>query len=478
MTISSPRRKTKAPRRVVDHANSRRSIASWVMWDVGSSSFDSIMTTFIFTVYLTSSYFGTPEETSSALSLGLTVAGFLIAILAPVTGQRNDKSGRGIFWLGVNTMLLVGSMAACFFVGPTPQYLWLGVALISAASVFSEFAYVNYNAVLPRISHPENIGKISGAGWAAGYIGGILALAVVLWGFVLTPEVLGLTTDNALNIRAVALFAAAWCLFFCVPLLVRMRTRERFLPEVLPTRELRFLELGMERLSPARQGGLLASYKALWRTIKRLKMTSPQTLWFLIASAVFRDGLSGIFTFGGILAAGTFGFSTSEVILFGIAGSAVAAAGAILGGYLDDYLGPKAIIVISLVGIILAATPLLFFPQPGVFWVCALLLCLFVGPAQSASRTFLARLADPGTEGELFGLYSTTGRATSFLAPMLFGLCVSIMGAQIWGVLGILIVVVAGLLLLLPVKAPGPLRVRAARREQKREQKRRDKAAQ
>ena len=301
---------------------------------------------------------------------------------------------------------------------------------------------------------------------------------MVLWGFVLTPEVLGLTTENALNIRAVALFAAAWCLFFCVPLLVRMRTRERFLPEVLPTRELRFLELGLERFSPARQGGLLASYKALWRTIRRLKMTSPQTLWFLVASAVFRDGLSGIFTFGGILAAGTFGFSTSEVILFGIAGSAVAAAGAILGGYLDDYLGPKAIIVISLVGIILAATPLLFFPQPGVFWVCALLLCLFVGPAQSASRTFLARLAEPGTEGELFGLYSTTGRATSFLAPMLFGLCVSIMGAQIWGVLGILIVVVAGLLLLLPVKAPGALRVRAARREQKREQKRRSKAAQ
>ena len=117
----------------------------------------------------------------------------------------------------------------------------------------------------------------------------------------------------------------------------------------------------------------------------------------------------------------------------------------------------------------MAATPLLFFPEPGVFWVCALLLCLFVGPAQSASRTFLARLADPGTEGELFGLYSTTGRATSFLAPMLFGLCVSIMGAQDFGgVLGILIVVVAGLLLLLPVKAPGALRVRAARREQKR----------
>ena len=107
----------------------------------------------------------------------------------------------------------------------------------------------------------------------------------------------------------------------------------------------------------------------------------------------------------------------------------------------------------------------MFFPEPGVFWVCALLLCLFVGPAQSASRTFLARLAEPGTEGELFGLYSTTGRATSFLAPMLFGLFVSILGAQIWGVVGILVVVVAGLLMLLPVEAPGPPRVRANRRE-------------
>ena len=87
------------------------------MWDVGSSSFDSIMTTFIFTVYLTSSYFGTPEETSSALSLGLTIAGFLIAILAPVTGQRNDKSGRGIFWLGVNTLLLVGCCGVSRYVG-------------------------------------------------------------------------------------------------------------------------------------------------------------------------------------------------------------------------------------------------------------------------------------------------------------------------------------------------------------------------
>lgn len=455
-----------------DHSTSRRSVASWVLWDVGSSSFDTIMTTFIFTVYLTSAYFGSKEGTSAALSLGLTIAGFFIALLAPVTGQRADKTGKGVFWLGVNTLSLVALTALCFFVAPSPAYLWLGVTLVSAASVFSEFAFVNYNAVLPRVSTPNNIGKISGLGWSAGYLGGVLALGVVLWGFVLEPNGLRLSTDDAFNIRAVALFSAFWCLVFCLPLLVRMRRRERFLPEVLPVRELKFLERGFTRLSPARQGGLFASYRELWRTIVRLQKSAPQTLYFLLASAVFRDGLTGIFTFGGILAAGTFGFTTSDVIIFGIAGNAVAAIGAVLGGYLDDYLGPKKIIVFSLVGILLAATPLLLFPYPGTFWVCALVLCLFVGPAQSASRTFLARIAAPGTEGELFGLYSTTGRATSFLAPMLFGVFVVIFNAQVWGILGIMIVILAGLLMLLPLESPEALQQRKARRLEKKQVKR------
>ena len=276
-----------------------------------------------------------------------------------------------------------------------------------------------------------------------------------------------LSTDNAFNIRAVALFSALWCLIFCTPLLIRMRRRERVLPEVLPTGELRFLERGLARLSPARQGGLFAAYKELWRTIMRLRTTAPQTLYFLCASAIFRDGLAGIFTFGGVLAAGSFGFSTSDVIIFGVAANGVAAVGAVLGGYLDDYLGPKKIIIFSLVAILIAAVPLLLFPYPMTFWICALILALFVGPAQSSSRTFLARIADPGTEGELFGLYSTTGRATSFLAPMLFGLFVTIFNAQVWGIVGIMIVVLAGLLMTLPLESPQALHLRKARRAEK-----------
>jgi UMF1 family MFS transporter len=197
-----------------------------------------------------------------------------------------------------------------------------------------------------------------------------------------------------------------------------------------------------------------ASYRQLWATLRRLYRDAPQTLWFLLSSAVFRDGLNAVFTFGGVIAAGTFGFTLPEVIVFAIVGNVAAGVGALVGGRLDDRVGPKRVIVASLVCILLAGTPLLFLEGTAAFWVCGLLLCLFVGPAQSASRTFLGRLTRTGHEGALYGLYATTGRAVSFLAPTLFAVFVSVLGAQRWGILGILLVIGAGLLLLLGARDP------------------------
>jgi UMF1 family MFS transporter len=193
-------------------------------------------------------------------------------------------------------------------------------------------------------------------------------------------------------------------------------------------------------------------------------------VYFLLSSAVFRDGLAAVFTFGGVIAAGTFGFTLTEVIFFAIAGNIVAAAGAVAGGFLDDRAGPKAVIIGSLAGLLATGSALLVLgPQEHrlfgfafdgtlVFWVFGLLLCLFVGPAQSASRAYLARLAPEGEEGALFGLYATTGRAVSFLAPSLFSACIGIFGSQRFGILGILLVLLAGLLVLLPVRPPARTR--------------------
>ncbi|MCQ1952328.1 MFS transporter [Arthrobacter sp. zg-Y238] len=435
-----------------------KQVAAWAAWDWGSASFNAVMTTFVFTVYLTSEQFGDKDENSAVLGAGLAIAGVAVAVLAPVTGQRSDAGGRRRTWLTVNTLLTCALVAACWFVFPAPEFLILGVALIAVANLFFEFAGVNYNAMLSQISTPASVGKISGLGWAMGYIGGIAALALVLVGFV-QPDVgwFGVTSEDGLNIRAVALFSAVWFLLFALPLMFTV-------PEV-------------PRQDAVARLGILDSYKLLFQRIKALFRTDPHTIYFLLASAVFRDGLAAVFTFGGVIAAGTFDWELSEVIMFAIFGNVVAAAGSVVGGFLDDRSGPKAVIVGSLIGLILAGTAIVVL-GPGdqdlfglqwtgdtTFWIFGLLLCLFVGPAQSASRAFLARLAPEGKEGELFGLYATTGRAVSFLAPALFSACIAIFGSQRYGIIGIMAVLLAGLLVLLPVRSPAARTVPAADKE-------------
>ncbi|MEF3119626.1 MFS transporter [Kocuria flava] len=421
-----------APART-DAAPDRRRVWAWSLWDVGSAAFNAVMTTFVFTVYLTGEAFGGEDRASAALGWGMGAAGVVVALLAPVVGQRSDGTGRRRFWLGTNTMLTALLTGLCFFVLPDPSYLWLGVGLLALANVFDEFAVVNYNAMLPGLAGREHIGRVSGQGWAMGYFGGILALAIVLFGFV-SPGLLGLPEEDALNVRAVALFSGLWIAAFSVPVL-----------------------LAVPDAPPAHRGprpSVLRSYRQLGRTLRELWRDAPDTLRFLLASAVFRDGLNAVFTFGGVIAAGTFGFGLTDVIVFAIVGNVAAGLGALVGGRLDDRLGPKRVILGALLGVLAAGTPLLFLESTASFWVCGLALCLFVGPAQSASRTFLGRLTRPGGEGALYGLYATTGRAVSFLAPTLFAVFVSAFGAQRWGILGILLVVLAGTVLLLGVRPP------------------------
>jgi UMF1 family MFS transporter len=424
-----------------------RPVLAWASWDWGSAAFNAVMTTFVFTVYLTSDSFGGEERASQVLGWGLAAAGLLIALLAPVTGQRSDRGGRRKRWLGVNTLIVVVLTALCFFVFPSPQMLVLGVALIAAANIFFEFAGVNYNAMLTQISTPATVGRVSGFGWAMGYVGGIVALVVVLVVFI-QPVIdwAGASGENGLNIRLVAVFSALWFAAFALPVMFSV-------PEV-------------PRQAAAARLGFLASYALLVRRVKAIYRESPHTIHFLLASAVFRDGLAAVFTFGGILAAGAFGFSASMVIVFAIAANVIAAVGAVIGGRFDDRVGPKRVIVVSLIGLLVAGAAILvlgtgthsFFgvrwTSDTTFWVFGLMLTLFVGPAQASSRAYLARLAPAGEEGELFGLYATTGRAVSFLAPTLFALCIGIFGTQLSGVAGILAVLLLGLLVLLPVRAP------------------------
>jgi len=413
-------------------------VVAWAFWDWGGAAFNAVITTFVFTVYLTSTpAFGNSDEVTIKLGWGTIASGLIIALLAPVTGQRSDGTGRRKLWLGIYTAVVVAVSAAMFFVRPESQLLPLGIFLIAAGTVFFELASVNYNAMLAQVSTPKTVGRVSGFGWSMGYFGGILLLLVLYFGFI-HPAVglFGVTDKDGLSVRVSMLLAAGWLAAFAVPVLLKV-------PE-LPT-----------VVSESPRAGFFASYGILFRDVARLWRESRETVLFLISSAIFRDGLTGVFMYGGVLAAVVFRFSKSDVIVFAIAANVVAGVSTVLVGRLDDRLGAKLVMVLALGGTIVAGLAVFFFHSGGVaiFWIFGLLMCVFVGPAQSASRSFLARVIPAGKEGEVFGLYATTGKAASFLAPILFTSFAAIFGATVWGILGIVIVLLVGLVLLIPVRA-------------------------
>lgn len=425
---------------------------AWIWYDLGTTGFNSVVVTFVFSVYLTSSSFGPGDEPSKALGIGMAVAAAIVALMAPVLGHRADRAGRPVLWLGITSTVVLVIICALWFIKPAPQYLWPGIAALAIATVFSEFSGVNYNSLLKRVSTPDTVGRISAIGWGSGYIGSIVLLIILLFVFIM-PEVgaFGVTMEDGLKIRACMLVTALWYVMGMAPILAVLRDEKAAPGE------------GQARPSHPSHESLLGSYRALWDTIRHLAQTSPNTLFFLVASAIFRDGLVGVFSFGGVLAQGSFGFTAQGVIIFAIAANLVAGVATVSMGVLDDILGPKRLIIISLAIMIVAGLGVFLLHDRGamVFWVLGLTLCIFVGPAQSASRTLLTRLIPPGDEGKIFGLYATTGRALSFIAPAAWTASIALgesvrpgeASSQYWGILGIVSVLLVGLLALLPVKA-------------------------
>ncbi|MFY9713722.1 MAG: MFS transporter, partial [Microbacterium sp.] len=282
----------------------KKQVYSWALWDWATQPFNTVILTFIFTaLYLVTDAFLPADiaaldkndpvkeaaiaELTSGLGLGSTIAAFAILLVAPVLGQRADAAGRQKLWLGIGTGALVLCMLGLWFVEPVPSLFWVGVALISAGSVFGEIAAVNSNAMLIGIANPKTVGRISGLGWGFGYLGGIVALVIVV--VLDAVDWLGMSTDNGLPFRLIAFGCAVWAIVFSIPIFLNV-------PEP---------SLGR----PERKVGFFASYGLLVKDVTGL-YRSPETrntFWFLLASAVFRDGLSGVFTFGAVIASTIFG---------------------------------------------------------------------------------------------------------------------------------------------------------------------------
>ncbi|CAB4606130.1 unannotated protein [freshwater metagenome] len=418
-----------------------RGTFAWALWDWAQQPYPTLMQTFIFPVYLAGAVATADQNPDVALGWATAIAGVLLALTAPVIGRRSDEAGRRKLWLMINTYGLVIISALSFFVEPRPEFFVFGLVLYGAGSIVQETAFINYYAMLSQVSTPKTIGRISGYAWGFGYAGGIILLLVSLVGFIL-PDVpwFGISTENSFAVRSVFLFAAVWIAIFSIPLAIRV-------PET-------------QRKATYKRQGLITSYKQTIREIGSLRKQAPETFKFLISSAIYRDGLAGVFTFGAVLGTLAFGFDQTSIIFFGIAANIVAGIGAAIGGRLDDVVGSRTIIISSLVGLIISGACVFIFAGYGAiaYWIFGLALCLFVGPAQASSRTFVSRFTPKGREGEVFGLYQFTGRAVSFLSGTMWSLSIgfsTLIGVTtnntVWGIWGLMLILVVGLVLLLRV---------------------------
>jgi UMF1 family MFS transporter len=402
---------------------------------------NAIVVTFVYSVYLTQQVgAGLPGPTTPASWLGrvLTIAGLFVAMLAPATGVLVDAPHRRRTVLTILTGVVVVLTSAMSLIRADYHYLWPGLVLLACTAAFSDLATVPYNAMLRQLSTPETSGRVSGFGSAAGYFGSVVLLLIVYLGFIAgdgdTRGALLLPHDDGQNVRAAVLLTAAWLALFALPLLITSKaldTEDR--PPVV---------------------GVLGAYRALWVEVKGEWRRDHHVVYYLLASAVFRDGLTGVFSFGAVLGVTVFGVSPADVLLFGVCACVIAAIGAVLGGLLDDRIGSKPVIVGSLTSMVVVGLVLLNLSGVVAFWICGLLLCLFVGPTQSSARTMMMRMSTEGKEGVAFGLYTTTGRAVSFLAPLLFFTFIDVFGTDRAGLGGLVTVLVMGLLAILGVRMP------------------------
>ncbi|MDR0782926.1 MAG: MFS transporter [Propionibacteriaceae bacterium] len=446
----------------------RKVTRSWALWRFGTQPFNSVILTFVFvSIYLTSYRFLSPEvavsglldptnpnggfipcdsaiNNATAYCTGLAslssqwsawnaVAGLLVLLFAPVLGARAETNGGRKRWLLILTSMLALSQFVLVFVIPDPSWFAFGAITVALGVVIVEIAGVQSNAMLHGISTPENRGRVSGLGWGLGYIGGVVVLLISVT--VLQTDWFGLAPDNGLSYRLIGVLTAVWTIVFLIPL-------ARNVPEY--------------RITDAPKVSFFRSYVELVSDMIALHKQSKPTFWFLLASAVYRDGLAGVFAFGGILAAQAFGFSSIEVMIFGLALVTIAGVSTILAGRLDDKFGSRALIIASLSLLVGMALFVFAFAFAGkiILWIGGAFLSAAVGPAQAASRTLLARLTPSTMQGEIFGLYATTGEVTGVLHPAIWTVFVVGFGATMYGVLGLGILLAIGLVLFLLVKIP------------------------
>lgn len=414
-------------------AENRRGLAAWCLYDWANSAFPTVITTFVFAAYFTKGVAADEVSGASQWGVAMSLSALAVAVAGPVLGAIADNTGRRKPWLALFTLTAAFGAMMLWRVEPDTAFVAQALFWVALANFAFETGMVFYNAMLADLAPPGRIGRWSGWGWGLGYMGGLVCLAIILVAFVQAETPLfGLDKSAAEELRITGPFVAVWMIVFALPLF-----------GLTPDKP-----VSKKPAMKAVRDGLAA----LWRTIRDLR-DHRDAAWFLAARMLYTDGLNTLFAFGGIYAAGVFGLSFGELIIFGIGMNVTAGLGAAAFARLDDKIGPKKVIIISVSGLTVLGGALLVVESQALFWAFGLPLGLFVGPAQSASRSMMAHMAPAEMRTEFFGLYALSGKATAFLGPALLAWATAAFGSQRAGMATVIVFFVAGMALLFKVPA-------------------------
>lgn len=435
-----------------------RSQFSWALFDWANQPFFTVVTTFIFGPYFANVMIGDAVAGQTAWAFTQSMSGLLIAVLSPILGAIADAGGRRKPFIFVFQLMLAAGCVALWWAYPHRPDLASSIGwAVVLATVGAEMSIVFNNALLPGIASPGRIGWLSGFAWGLGYVGGLIALFVVLAG-TFYPALFRLDQASHQLERLTGPASAVWLAVFVLPMFLFTKDSDGTTRRPLA--------------AAARQGVV-----SLLVTLRQLR-AHRNALLFLIAFMLYNDGLAAIIAFGGVYASATFGWTTTTLGIFGIVITLFAIPGAFFGGRLDDWLGSRRTVQVATAGVIVAtlgivsvtadrilfvvpveppaATRALFgSPQELVFMAFALLLGVCMGPMQAASRTMIGRLAPNDMVGEFYGLFALSGRATAWLAPAAIGFVTAHTQSNRLGVACVLVFLMVGFGLLWNVREQG-----------------------